>query len=336
MISNPEAGVITIRATARQHARVQEFLDEVMVSAKRQVLIEATIVEVTLNNLYQQGIDWSLLRRGPAGISIAQAVTGVTQAGPLASLFVGGITDPNFRLGNISATVRLLESFGNVRVLSSPKISVMNNQSAALKVVNNRVYFTIKADTTSTANTSTTTYTSTLNTVAEGVVMNVTPQISENDSIILNVKPSVTRILRYVNDPNPALANPCANSLNPNCNIPAVQSPVPEMQTREMESLIKVNSGQIAVMGGLIQDQISDAEDGVPGLNRVSGIGALFTNQNKTNTKTELVIFMRPLVIKDPSIDGDYRAFRPFVPDEQFLARPNPGKPVVKSGSDTP
>jgi general secretion pathway protein D len=333
VISNPEAGVITIRATSRQHEKIQEFLDAVLVSARRQVMIEATIAEVQLNNNYQQGIDWSLLRRGPSGISIAQAAAGSTLSQVNSSLFVGSLVDPNFRLGNISATLRLLESFGNVRILSSPKISVLNNQTAILKVVDNRIYFTIKADTTANQTSTQTTFTTTPNVVPVGFVMNVTPQISDTENILLNLKPTVSRIIGFVNDPNPSLANPCGLGVS-NCATLPIVSRLPEIQTREMESIIKVNNGQIAVMGGLIQDSISDNEDGVPGLNRSTGIGALFTHRNVGNTKSELVVFIRPLVVKDASMDGDFRAFRTFAPDENFLAVPNPGKPAA-SGSPT-
>ncbi len=310
VIANPEAGVLSIRATSRQHEKIQEFLDQVLVNAKRQVLIEATIAEVQLNNQYQQGIDWSLVRRGSAGFSLNQSVQGTSTAGVNSSLLV-----VNYAASGVGLTLRLLESFGNVRVLSSPKISVLNNQTAILKVVDNRVYFTIKADTTAVANAgAVTTFTTTPNIVPVGFVMNVTPQISDTDTVLLNLKPTVSRLLGFVNDPNPSLA-----SVN-------VVSRIPEIQTREMESMLKVNSGQIAVMGGLIQDSMSDNEDTVPGVNQLSGIGAFFSNRNRGNTKTELVIFIRPLVVRDPSIDGDFRAFRSLVPEEDFIAQPNPGK----------
>ena len=139
VIANAESGLLTIRATSRQHEKIQEFLDRVLVNARRQVLIEATIVEVQLNNQFQQGINWSLLRRGPSGISISQLPIGGLASTPTQGLFVGGLAAPNFNLGNLSAIVQLLESFGNVRVLSSPKISVLNNQTALLKVVDERV-----------------------------------------------------------------------------------------------------------------------------------------------------------------------------------------------------
>jgi general secretion pathway protein D len=246
-----------------------------------------------------------------------------TPSGVSSSVFTLSGTTQN--LGNLSLVVKLLESFGTVRVLSSPKISVLNNQSAILKVVNNLVYFTIRAETTSTANVATTSYTTTPNIVAVGFVMNVTPQIGENDTVLLNVKPTISRVSSYVNDPNPVLANPCGNGVA-NCSVPAIKSAIPQVQTREMESIIKVNSGQIAVMGGLIQDANSDVEDGVPGMNRIPFFGELFTQRNRSRSKTELIIFMRPVVVNDPSIDGDFRSMRSLLPDENFLGRGNPGK----------
>ena len=309
VISNPEAGVLSIRATSRQHEKIQEFLDQVQSSAKRQVLIEATIAEVQLNNNYQRGIDWSLVRNGPGTLTATQSVQGSSLAGINSSFLV-----LNYAAQGIGVTLKLLESFGNVRVLSSPKISVLNNQTAMLKVVDNLVYFTIKADTTSVANAgSVTTFTTTPNVVPVGFVMNVTPQISDTDTVLLNIKPSVTRIIGTVNDPNPSLS---------------VVSLIPIIQTREMESMIKVNSGQIAVMGGLIQDSNTDNEDTIPGLFQLPSVGAIFGNRNRKNEKTELVIFIRPMVVRDTSIDGDFRAFRDLAPDANFMSRSNPGKPL--------
>lgn len=325
VIANAEAGVLNIRATSRQHEKIQEFLDRVLVNARRQVLIEATIVEVQLSNQFQQGINWSLLRRGPSGISISQVPIGGLAATPTQGLFVGNLAAPNFNLGNLSGIVQLLESFGNVRVLSSPKISVLNNQTALLKVVDERVYFNISVSTNATANVSQTTFTTTANTVPVGFVMNVTPQIGDTDIVLLNVRPSLSRIVNFVNDPNPALANPCGIPVPVGgCNLAPIVSRFPEIQRREMESLIKVNSGQVAVMGGLIQESVNDLEDGIPGVRSSEGFGQLFGQRNRTNSKTELVIFFRPVVIRDPSIDGDYRAYRVYAPDENFLNQGNP------------
>ena len=326
VISNPESGVLSIRASSRQHEKIQEFLDQVLANAKRQVLIEATIAEVQLNNQYQQGIDWSAARRGSTGFTFNQSASGTTTASPTGSLFVLGYAAPNY--SNLLASVRLLETFGNVRVLSSPRLTVLNNQTAILKVVDNQVYFTIQATTTagSAGVAPVTTFTTTPNVVAVGFIMNVTPQIGDADSVLLNVRPSISRIVGNVADPNPSLAAPCGAAGAGLAGCASITSNIPVIQTREMESLIKVNSGQIAVMGGLIQDRVNDLEDSVPGANRLAGIGRLFENKNLTSSKTELVVFMRPIIIRDASIDGDYRGYRTFLPDEKFMAAPNPGK----------
>src|SRR5439155_24312791 len=205
--------------------------------------------------------------------------------------------------GNITGILQLLESFGNVRVLSSPKLSVLNNQTALLRVVDNIVYFnvqvTIAASTTISAplqavNTSPVT-------VPVGFVMNVTPQISDNDTILLNVKPTTTRLVKFVPDPNPIFTATTPGASPPPQNL------IPQLRMREMESLIKVNSGQIAVLGGLIEDSVNDVEDTIPIINSIPFIGSLFSSRNRNNTKTELVVFLRPVVVKDPSIDGDFR-----------------------------
>jgi len=326
VIANAEAGVLSIRATSRQHEKIQEFLDQVLLNSRRQVLIEATIAEVQLNNQYQRGIDWALVRNGPGTLKAAQSIQGTSAAGVNSALLL-----MSYAAEGVAVTIKLLETFGNVRVLSSPKISVLNNQTAILKVVDNRVYFTIRGESTSAANVgTTTTYTTTPNVVPVGFVMNVTPQISDTDAVLLNLKPALSRILGYVNDPNPTLANPCGAGV-PNCSVAPIVSRIPEIQTREMESIIKINSGQIAVMGGLIQDALSDTEDTIPGMNQLpSPISDFFSNRNRENRKTELVVFIRPVVVRDPSVDGDFRAFREFLPDSDFISRPNPGK---ESGS---
>lgn len=309
VVVNVEGGLIAVRATGRQHEKIAEFLDVVLHSAKRQVLIEATIIEVRLSNEYQQGINWSRLT---GSLQLRQQQVGST---PLPSGVTPGATPGIFVLNylkdSFSTTIQLLESFGKVKVLSSPKISVLNNQTAMLKVVDNNVFFTIKVTPAVISSTGTittpATYESKLETVPVGFVMSVTPQISDSDEVTLNVRPTITRIVGYVQDPNPALAT--AN----------VQSRVPVIQARELESIMKVGNGQIAVMGGLMQDSIDNAKDGVPGLSSLPVVGNLFTYRNEANSKTELVIFMRPVVVKDASIDGDYRDYRYLLPGQAPL-----------------
>ncbi|MGH8738807.1 MAG: pilus (MSHA type) biogenesis protein MshL [Burkholderiales bacterium] len=325
VIANPETGILSIRATSRQHARIQEFLDQVMASARRQVLIEATIAEVQLNNEYQRGIDWSKLRTGSSGFQFQQSSAG-TPAGISTNAFIIGYALDNNRF---TSAVKLLESFGSVRVLSSPKISVLNNQTAMLKVVDNLVYFTVQANTTTpTQGPVQTTFTTTVNSVPVGFIMSVVPQISAADAILLDVRPTISRHVSDVSDPNPALANPCGVGVN-NCSTPSIPSLIPVIQTREMESVLRVQSGQIAVLGGLMQDQVNKTEDSIPGLNSIPGIGSIFEQRKDQNQKTELVIFLRATVINDPSVSGDFRDFRSLLPGKDYFTKPNPSRPAA-------
>lgn len=302
VIVNPETGVIMVRATARQHEKVQEFLSQVMASARRQVLIEATIAEVSLSDNYQQGIDWSVAPLGRAGFTIAQ--TGAAVASNIIQL---AYTNTASRVGNISSAVRLLDTFGTVKVLSSPKLSVLNNQTAVLKVVDNLVYFTIKADTTQNQTQTMTTYTTNLNSVPVGLVMNVTPEVSENDTVLLNIRPSISRQFGTVNDPNPALK------------AAGITSTIPVIRTREMESMLRVENGNIAVMGGLMEDGLEHNDAAVPGVSRIPILGNFFQNRDDTRRKTELVVFLRPVVVKDASVDGDYASYRDRLPGQEFF-----------------
>src|SRR5262245_17850622 len=309
VIANPESGVLNVRATLRQHEKLQEFLDQVLVNAKRQVLIEVTIVDVQLNNNYQQGIDFNILRTGTAGFSggIIPQGQGAPALSPPSNFLTLAYTSASFL-----ASLKLLETFGNVRVLSSPRVSVINNQTALLKVVENVVYFNISSQISQAVNVgSLQSFTATPQTVPVGVILSLTPQISDSDAVVLNVKPTISRISTFVQDPTPGLAVP---------------NQIPQTVVREMESVIKLSSGQMAVMGGLIQDALSDRQASIPWVNRIPFLGDALSNRAIDNAKTELVIFLRPLVIRDPSLDGDYRGYRVFAPGEDFMTQPNPGK----------
>ena len=327
VIAQPETGVVAVRATSRQHERVQEFLDTSIRSARRQVLIEATIAEVELGDDYEQGIDWQGLRSG------AETSLGFTlkPAGYLTQLPGGspvglvpptlGVIDVAHSSGKVDITsaIRLLQSFGKTRVLSSPKISVLNNQTALIKVVDNIVYFQMTTDyTPGTAGSPTTfTVTSTPNTVPVGFLMNVTPQISSGDEVVLNLRPTISRLTGYVEDPGVALSLALARQSG--ADVPDVVSRVPEIQTREMESMIKVSDGQIAVLGGLMREETKDGEDAIPGAAKVPGVGNLFRNRSRHSKKSELVIFLRPVIVREASLEGDYRSLANLLPDEAFL-----------------
>jgi general secretion pathway protein D len=319
VIVNPETGIISVRATSRQHEKVQDFLEQVGGSSKRQVLIEATIVEVTLNDNYQSGVDWSALGLNGLGYSFRQNLLGANLAET--PFFSVSYSNPNAAIGgSINSTVKLLETFGKTRVLSSPKLMVINNQTAVLKVVDNEVYFSIKADTVTNQSTSTTTFTTTQNVIPVGFIMNVTPQISDGDMITLNVRPTVTKILRFVNDPNPALA------------VARVESKIPVTQTREMESVLKVGSGQTAVLGGLMLDSFEGKRDGLPLASRIPIFGDLVSFRNDTSFKSELVIFIRPVVIREASVEGDLAEYRRYLPGREFFKDTEPPMPKFQEG----
>jgi len=300
--ANPVAGTISVLGTAKQQELVQQYLDRVMQSAQRQVLIEATIVEVSLKDQYRAGIDWSKALQGTTGWAINTLGGGTNALASTLTPFIQA-TYTNTGSNGFAAAIDLLESFGNTKVLSSPKLMALNNQTALLKVVDNLVYFNVKADTTTTANVgTTTTFTTTPQTVPVGIVMTMTPQINENGMVSLTVRPTISRNVGFVRDPNPSIPT----------NIP---NQVPIIQVREMESLLQIRSGQTVVLGGLIQDDRNNSRDGIPGLSRPEGVGAIFGQHERINSQTELVIFLRPIVVSNPSLESDeLRQFQRLLP----------------------
>ena len=173
IVVNAVAGTVSVQATEKQHALIQQHIDSITQVAQRQVLIEATIAEVTLSDAYQGGIDWSRLASS-GGLNLTQTLTtGIANAFSSGALTIG-YTNANSQIGNISASVKLLQQFGNTRVLSSPKLMALNNQTALLKIVDNIVYFNIDATTTTAANVGTnTTFTTTALTIPIGMVMSI-------------------------------------------------------------------------------------------------------------------------------------------------------------------
>ena len=281
---HPEGGVVTVRASAAQHREVAALLDALSAGLSRQVLIEATVVEVELSDQYQAGVDWLRLGgRAGESLRLEQSLNaGRLNAAPLfsAALDLGRALD-------LTATLSLLERFGELRVLSRPRLMVMNNQTALLKVVDNRVYFTtqVEEEVNDQGVTTRRSYETTVHTVPVGLVMGVTPQIGEDRSVTLNVRPTISRILRFVADPSPPLAAAGVTSL------------VPEIQVRELESVLKVESGRVAVLGGLMRESVDRDREGAPGLHTLPLLGDLFAWRDDRRTKSELVILIRPLVM---------------------------------------
>ncbi len=315
VIANPETGIISVRATSRQQASVRDFIDKVTVSAHRQVLIEATVVEVSLSDNYQQGIDWSSLSTSASkGLSISQATPNGALTGTMGTInyvfkgAFGGRADLNM-------SIKLLESFGKLHVLSSPKLSMLNNQTSLLKVVDEAVYFTVNVTpgTNSGGVVTPATYSTTVNTVPVGFLMYVTPQIGGDDEVTLNLRPTITRIIGYANDPNPVLAQNNLTNL------------IPQIQTREMESILRIRNGDIAVLGGLMQDTREGNTNQIPGLGNLWGIGEAFKSRNDTTSKSELVIFLRPVILNPENQHDMLRLYKNSASETEWQQN-NPGQ----------
>lgn len=288
IIINPMAGLVTVLGSEAQHVQVQAYLDQLLKNSKRQVLIEMTIVEVELSDNFQAGVDWSkLVAEGADGFSFQQDLLGPDLT--TAPAFALNYTNTNAAGDVIQASLRALQQFGDAKVLSSPKIMALNNQTALLKVVNETVYFNIQLDIRdATINVpERLTFTSQINTVPVGLVMSVTPQISNNGTVSLNVRPTISRIVGFAVDPAPRLAGADFDNL------------IPEIQVREIESLLQVLDGNTIVLGGLMQNEQDSQKDGLPGLSRIPGVGKLFSYTRDKIVKTELVIFIKPTIIEN-------------------------------------
>ncbi|MBF0624391.1 MAG: pilus (MSHA type) biogenesis protein MshL [Magnetococcales bacterium] len=336
---NREAGVISIFGTADQHRQVQALLDSVLENVHRQVLIESTVVEVELSDRHQAGVDWVNLTAGTASVikasgHLVQNTINMAEQSSQRPIAFGSLpffslpisktwNNANGSTSTVQATVRALGQFGNVKVLSSPKIMALNNQTAILKVVENKIFFTLEAQASSVSNNSNNStnnsplYNTKIHTVPVGLVMSVTPQINGEDVVSMNVRPTISSISRWVNDPNPGLVE--GNLIT---GVGAT-NPIPEIRVREMESMLRVHSGQVAVMGGLMQDKQDKASSGIPVLQNLPFLGKLFKYEDDQVTKTELVIFLRPIVMTHGK------------PKSRYLADRNMSAPIVHHTSPT-
>lgn len=295
LVVNPLAGTLAVMASEREHGLVQQYLDAVQQIATRQVLIECTIAEVKLSDAYQTGVDWQKLVRGGQGFQFRQELLG-NALGGAPRMVIGYSSAAN----DIALSIRLLEQFGRTRVLSSPKIMALNNQTALLKVVDNVVYFSVQASVSQNQTQTLQTVNTSANTVAVGVVLSLTPQINANDGVTLTVRPTISRIARFVTDPNPLLKVNAQGQPLPN----PIENKVPEIQVREMESVLQLTSQQTAVLGGLIQETTKRNRDQLPVAGNLPKIGDLFAYRDEASERSELIIFVRPTVVTNPSLDS--------------------------------
>mgnify|MGYP001052307606 CR=1 FL=1 len=309
VVIDPHAGLVIVRAMPGELRDVEEYLSSAQKNLQRQVILEAKIIEVQLNDRFQSGIDWAALgessgdavtvgqfgvENGNASLfdadgqlNAASALTGLDAAG-FSNLFaIGGRAD------NFGALIRLLSTQGEVQVLSSPRVSTLNNQKAVIKVGSDEFFVTDVSSTTSAGSVSTvTTPEITLTPFFSGIALDVTPQISADDQVILHIHPSVSDV------------NDQTKSITIGGQIQ--QLPLALSTVRESDSVVKARSGQVIVIGGLMQNRTANDDGGVPGLSSIPILGNLFKQTRKENTRSELVILLKPMVVDDSKTWTDY------------------------------
>jgi general secretion pathway protein D len=306
---NKQAGIISIYGTERQHNQIVDYLKELKRSVTSQVLIEAKILEVELTDEFSTGIDWSTL----AGLTSEWSL-GFTGGATARPAFTSPISPANefsisYAGNDISAVVEAVSRFGTVKALASPRMTVLNNQSAVLNVATNRVYFELDVETTTNDSATVTTVDSEIKNVPEGVLINVQPSIDlDNRMIAMAVRPTVTRIVSFENDPAVEIQDA------------DVTSPIPVVNVQEMDSVVRLGSGQAIIMGGLMQDRVESEQQGVPILSEIPLMGGLFRNQSDSVSKTELVVFIKATIIDDTNIhDTDRELYQMFASDRRPL-----------------
>ena len=316
---NPQAGVVVVTASAGELEAVGRYLSALQSSLSRQVVLEAKILEVSLSDGFQSGINWAALAEpGRRSVSLGQTggaglVTGgaVPNAGatgnlnPLAAVFpdfsriagFGGAFSAALQLGDFTAFIELLESQGEVRVLSSPRIATLNNQKAVIKVGSDEFFVTDIASTTVSSGAGVTSSpTVSLTPFFSGIALDVTPQISEGGAVTLHVHPTVSEVREQLK------LLPLGETSR---EVPLAASTI-----READSVIRAQSGQMVVIGGLMQSSSDDRDAGIPVLKDLPGVGSLFRQTKRSGSKKELVILLRPIVVDDAAAAAEGEASR--------------------------
>jgi MSHA biogenesis protein MshL len=319
VVVNPQSGVIVVRAMPNELRSVEQFLSAMQLIVERQVMLEAKIIEVRLRDGYQAGINWAgfrdgstrfgagvispgtvLQREGSIGTATNRAADGtlrsdsvfsggstggIANALALGAGAAGGLFGLALQTQDFAALLTFLETQGGVNVLSSPRVATLNNQKAVLKVGTDDFFVTNVSTTSSTSGTSTTvTPTITVAPFFSGIALDVTPQIDDGSSIILHVHPSVSSVVerRKVID---------LGSLG------VFALPLASSDVNETDTIVRVTDGNIVAIGGLMRQQSSNERSQVPGLGDAPGVGGLFRQRDNSNTKSELVILLKPTII---------------------------------------
>jgi MSHA biogenesis protein MshL len=286
VIVSPQAGLVTVRALPKEIMAVKKFIQDTESHLHRQVIIEAKIMEVTLNDDFQQGIKWDKVLDQVGSANILYSTTGNIVGNAIADS-IGGVNTVAFsKMTNgtdFSGVLELLQTQGNVQVLSSPRITATNNQKAVIKVGEDEYFVTEISSTTTTGTSTTTTPEVQLTPFFSGIALDVTPQISEDGSVILHVHPSVT-----ITEEQSKLIQIGSEELL----LPLAQSRV-----RESDTIIRANSGEVVIIGGLIETYNIDEESKTPILGDIPFLGELFKNKVQSSQKRELVIMLKPIVV---------------------------------------
>ncbi|MDD4929462.1 MAG: secretin N-terminal domain-containing protein [Gallionella sp.] len=305
VVISPMSGVIVIRALPDELKNVTAYLRASQISIERQVILEAKIVDVQLNDSFQSGVNWAAFKNGPnshisAGMgsngsvltpstggvggvatALSNAVLSATPGASLLPAGAGSLFGLAFQTNNFAVLLNFLESQGDVHVLSSPRIATLNNQKAVLKVGTDEFFVTeISGGTQATANVAGTAPTVKVQPFFSGIALDVTPQIDENNEIILHVHPSVSAVTT-VN-----------KVLNLGTSIGSYTLPLASSAVSETDSIVRARDGQIVAIGGLMRQASNSSESGLPGLPKM-----LFGQTAKVNDKRELVILIKPTVV---------------------------------------
>lgn len=280
---NAQLGLVSVRGLPSTIRDVGRFLDDARLSAQKQVVIEAKIIEVTLGEGFQSGINWALLGRFGEGHTVASSMAGpVLSNGGNGLNKIGGVLGLDFKFGDFTGVLELLKMQGETRVLSSPRLTTVNNQKAVIKVGSDE-FFVTEVSATTTTGTATTQVTPELKLTPffSGVALDVVPQIADDGMITLHVHPAITR----VEDRTKQIT--VGSSVY---NLPLAYSTV-----READTVVRARSGNVVVIGGLMSSTRDDQRSGVPWLSELPVLKHLFAQKRHEDRKTELVILLRPV-----------------------------------------
>lgn len=290
VITSPQAGLVTVRAYPKELKAVRDFLDQSGEHLKRQVVLEARILEVSLNEGYEQGVDWNGLSAswdGNKGIRKGGSLGG-SQVGASNPIFnaIGGGAGFTISDGNFTVAVDLLKTQGDVNTLSSPRVTATNNQKAVIKVGTDEYFVTNASTTTTTSGNSAPIVTPNveLTPFFSGIALDVTPQIDEQGKVLLHIHPSVIDTEEQNKTINVGTADPLV--------LPLAKSSI-----RESDTVVQANNGDIVVIGGLMKTDKKEVVSKVPLLGDIPWVGEAFTNRSESTNKVELVILLKPTVV---------------------------------------